>query len=875
MREIEWDSTSELSGCLRISTVIFRFGDFALDSERYELRRGGAVVAAEPKVLEVLAHLLVHHQRVVTREELLAEIWEGRFVSDAALSRAIREVRRLLGDTAAESRWVKTVYGRGFSFAGEVVAEDRAPAEPQVVDGSRDAEPARPGGSLPASLTPLIGREREVGEVCSLLATTRLLTLTGAAGTGKSRLALAVAARVAERFGDGVVFVSLAEVAEPELLGGALALAAGVTDAGGGSALEAVECHLRDQELLLIIDNFEHLSVAAPAVTDLLRACPRLSAMVTSRFVLQVEGEQEYLVPPLSLPDRDAGPALVEAAPAVAMFLARARAALASFRPDEEELAYVVEICRRLDGLPLAIELAAARVKLFSPRELWQRLAERLDLLSSPSRARADRHRGLERALAWSYELLAEDERVLFRQLSVFAGGFCLEAVEQVCAQPGEARLDLLAALVDKSLVERQPAALQEARFGLLETTRDFARERLREAGEEAAARTAHARWVLILARRGEEQLAGGDQQLWRRRLDTEHGNMMAALDWARSGGELAVGFATAAAMARYWSARGGYREGRGELQALLRHSAAAGIDPRARADVLVAHGMLCHLLCDFPCAEESLEEAQTLLRQLDDRLRLAHVLNNLGWVATLRSRLDRAQSISDEALALHRELADHRGVAVALNNLGWVEFYRGRGSRAEERFQQSLAMRRAAGDERGVVFTLANLALIRLHRGECKGLDDWITEARTLVDRLADPPLDGWVRCVEGALALRRGSLHGGLATLQEAVGNAREDGNMDGLAWVLLFLGEAHEAAGDNESARACYQELLEIWRRVDTPWGVAEGLRRLAGLSRKEGDLGTAGELFRQSRDLSEPFGTSTITEACRKALVKLDS
>ncbi len=848
--------------------MIFRFGDFALDSERYELRRGGKVVAAEPKVLEVLVHLLIHRRRVVSKEELLAEIWDGRFVSDSALSRAVREVRRLLGDTAADSRWVKTVYGRGFSFVGKVAEEDRP--GPIAEDRARAAGPAWPARLLPAPLTTLIGRDRELDEVCSLLTATRLLTLTGAAGTGKSRLALAVATRVAGLYADGAVFVSLAEVAEPELLSGALALAVGFTDAGGGSALEAVEIHLRERELLLIVDNFEHLVAAAPAVAGLLRACPRLTALVTSRFVLQVEGEQEYLVPPLSLPDRDAEPVAIETAPAVAMFLARARSALASFRPSEEELTSVVEICRRLDGLPLAIELAAARVKLFSPHELWQRLAERLDLLNIPSRSGTERHHGLEQALAWSYELLAEEERVLFCRLSVFAGGFCLAAVEQVCAL-GEGMLDLLAALVDKSLVERQSTATQEARFGLLETSRDFARERLREAGEEEALRAAHARWVLTLARRGEKQLTGGDQEGWLKRLDAEHGNLMAALDQARSGGDLEVGLATAAALARYWSARGGYREGRGELQALLGHPAAATIEPRVRADALVAHGMLCHLLCDFPCAQESLEQAQDLLRQLGDRPRLAQVLNNLGWVAAMRSRLDRAESISQEALALHRDLADDRGVAVALNNLGWVEFYRGKGVPAEEYFEESLAMRRSAGDERGVAFALANLAVTRLHRGGARApLEGWAEEARILVDRFADPPLDAWVRCVEGALTTRRDPAAGGIATLRASAGSFREAGNTDGLAWALLFLGEAHEAGGESDAARACYQEMLEIWRGADTPWGVAEGLRHLAGLAKATGDSPAADELYRRSLDLGERFGLQAVAAACRAAV-----
>ena len=427
---------------------------------------------------------------------------------------------------------------------------------------------------------------------------------------------------------------------------------------------------------------------------------------------------------------------------------------------------------------------------------------------------------------------------------------------------------------MDKSLVKQQPSALEEARFGLLETTRDFARERLREAAEEASLRDAHARWMLDLARRSEQQLAGGDQMGWTRILDAEHGNLLAALEWARTGGDLTVGLATAAAAARYWSASGAYRKGRRQLQALLDQPTAVAVDPSTRTDALTAHGMLCHLLCDFPAAEKSLEDAMALLRQLDDRPRLANLLNHLGWVAALRSQLERAEALSAEALALHRELADNRGVAVALNNLGWAAFYRGDASRAEACFFESLAMRRAADDDRGVVFTLVNHAMIRLRLNG--GYDEplsWIEVARRLVDGLAAPPLSSWVLAAEGAVAARRGQTADGIASLREASIMLRETGSADGLAWVLLFLGEAYEAAGDYGSARTQFEELLATWQGVGTLWGAAEGLRSLAHLAHATGDAEAAGSLYGQSLDLSEQIGARAIAEACRAALTEL--
>ncbi len=376
--------------------MIVRFGPFSIDREQYELRRDGEVIPCEPQILEVLSYLVEHRARVVGRDELIDAIWKRRFVSDSAVSRAIKEVRRLLGDTGAESRWIKTVYGRGFTFVGEALNIDRPEPEPAGA-----TSPASGMAPLPVPLTPLVGRERELSEAGELLGKTRILTLTGAAGTGKSRLALELAERARDRFPDGLAFASLAEIRGTNLVPGAIALALGTTDGAGASAYESLQLHLRSSKLLLVLDNFEQVVGAAPDLARLLRAAPGVVALVTSRFVLRVEGEQEYPVPPLELPGNDAEASVIARAPTVELFVARARAVQPAFDPAEEDLGYVAEICRRLDGLPLAIELAAARIKMFSPRALWERLAARLDLLSSPYHHRGRTYPTLEQWPRW------------------------------------------------------------------------------------------------------------------------------------------------------------------------------------------------------------------------------------------------------------------------------------------------------------------------------------------------------------------------------------------------------------------------------------------------------------------------------------------
>jgi predicted ATPase/DNA-binding winged helix-turn-helix (wHTH) protein len=849
--------------------VIYRFGAFALDTERYELRQDGEPVDAEPKVLEVLAYLVARRDRVVAKEELVEEVWKGQFVSDSAVSRAIRQVRRALGDTAADSRWVKTVYGRGFAFARQVVESAGEPSE-----SAGEGRPDRAADSelerlpVPSPLTSLVGRERELREVCELLAAARLLTLTGAGGAGKTRLALEVAHRCAGRFADGAAFAALADIAEPELTITAIARALGTGDAVGGSAEEAVRRHIADRQLLLVLDNFERVVDARGVVADLLRECPNLVVLVTSRFVLQVEGEQEYSVPPLTLPETGAPEEALREAASVALFLERARAGRHDFRPQGADLAYVAEICRRLDGLPLAIELAAARAKVLAPRDLWQRLAERSDLLSAPLETRPRRHRSLELALGWSYDLLAEEERRLLDRLTIFAGGCTLAAVERVCSVAGANVVDTLTALVDKSLVHRLPDVAGRIRFGLLETTRSFVRAKLGDAQEEEL-RDAHARWVLDLARRAERHLGGGDQESWLERLDAEHDNLMAALKRARTGGDLAAGLATAAAVARYWSARGTYRGGREELEGLLSHAEAATVEPSTRADALMALGLLSLLMCEYPAAERTLEEARVILGSLDDPRRLAETLNHLSWVIAQGRELDRADSLAREALALHRQLGDARGIGVALNNLGCAAMYRGDAARAEEYYAEALVARRAAEDSRGAAYALANLAVLRLLLTDrFDDLRDSLEEARSVVDRLGDRPLEAWVLCAQGGLAARRGATDDAVTLLEESLAIGRDAPHPDGRAWTLLFLGLALGEGGDRREARRRLEQARQIWQDLGVPWGVAQATWRLAEIAREDGRSQAARELFEQSVELFESLGARANVRACQR-------
>ena len=607
--------------------------------------------------------------------------------------------------------------------------------------------------NLPAERTSFVGREGEVARVKDLLRGAGLLTLTGAGGSGKTRLALQAARALLDDYRDGVFLAELAPITDPRLVVSTIADAVGARAEGQRTLLDTLRDHVRDREILLVVDNFEQVLAAAPALGELLDAAPRLRLLATSRERLHLSGEQELAVPPLSLPERTDPPGALTGSEAVALFVQRAAAVDPSFRLTENNAAAVAELCRRLDGLPLAIELAASRVKVLSPTAMLERLERRLELLTGGPVDLPARQRTLREAIDWSHELLDDVDRTLFRRLSVFAGGWTLPALEAV-ADPGGTLvadpLGVLSSLVDKSLVVKASTNQDDVRFTMLETIREFGLERLEAAGDAPTTRDRHAAFFLALAEEAEPHLRSVDQKRWLDLLEVEHDNIRAALRWAIDAGAAATALRLIRAVWRFWHLHSHLADGRRWAEEVLALPGAAG-RTRERIQGLTALGGVTYWQQDVPAFRRAYEEALAIATDLRDtaevaeqtyNLSFAHALEKdfegmlalihrsralfealgnrrgvadcqwiLGIAARIGGDLDQSRALEEDSLRIHREIGDRFGATVALYALGRTALEQGDLDVAEACFREALANDAAVGNRTGMGVILDNLA--------------------------------------------------------------------------------------------------------------------------------------------------------------------
>jgi predicted ATPase/DNA-binding XRE family transcriptional regulator len=735
--------------------------------------------------------------------------------------------------------------------------------------------------NLPIQLSTFIGRQAEIAEIARLLSrpnSTRLVTLTGPGGIGKTRLALQTALELSHLYPDGIWFVDLSPLSTPELIAQTTASALNVTETGGQSVEENLIFYLRSKQAVMLVDNCEHLIDAAAQLAEkILRSCAAVQILATSREPLNIPGEANFHVPPLSLPKgTDSAIQTVVGHEAVQLFLERARSIQPSFGLTEANAPIITRICRQLDGMPLAIELAAARLAVLDVGQIAARLDDRFNLLTSGSRTALPRHQTLRAVIDWSYDLLSEQEKILLRRLSIFSGGWTLEAAEKVTADDMMERgreadphtpqlriavaeiLDLLSHLVSKSLimVERQPGS--ELRYRMLETVRQYARKKLATSGEEEQVQKHHLEFFSSLAERAEPELRGHKQIEWLGRIDSDYDNLRAALR-----GSLEEKYAEAAlrlvgALFPFWHIRGYASEGRRWLEAALAMADNIERLPRSswQAKALFGHGVLAYLQGDDMAAHVSLEKSLTIYRELADRSAIGHVLHRLAAIPFWHGDYATARSLYEESLSSFQEARDAWGIGNSLYSLARLAQREGNFKVAYSFFEESAALLRQVGDKQSLTRPLEYLGWEVWFRGNLARaralLEESLSLYRALNTKSGLPHTLGWL----SEMAVLRGDYVMAQSLEEEGLSIGRELGRKQDVAWSLGRLGEIYCRQGDFTQACVHYEESRRLFEEMNDPAGGTGWVLRLLGrVAYHQGDYGQAAALLNESLALHE--------------------
>ena len=737
---------------------------------------------------------------------------------------------------------------------------------------------AAPRSNLPASTTSFIGREREQKEIIDLIANNRLVTLTGAGGIGKTRLSVQVASGLLNDFPNGIWLIELAPLSDPTLVPQAMVSTLGLIDQAGRSALNVLTDFLQSKRVLLLIDNCEHLIQACAHLAEtLLRACPDLHILTTSREALGIAGETVYHVQSLTTPDPlQSTLNTLSQYEAVQLFLERAQSALTGFTLTQENAPAIAQVCHQLDGIPLALELAAARIKMMSLEEITSHLNDRFHLLTGGARTALPRHQTLQAMIDWSHDLLSEPERVLWRRLSIFAGGWSLKAAESICGNEGietHEILDLLTQLLNKSLVIVEHKQGQETRYHMLESIRQYAREKLWAAGEGELMQQRHLAYFVELAERAELNLRAFDMVIWLDRLETEHDNVRVALEWAQES-NVEAQLRVASALWWFWHIRDHKSEGTEWLERALsietmERGDQALTPSRAilRGKALYVAGFLRIMMWETEIGAALSEESLALFRDLgpEGKRGMAYALWNLSVVAAQQSDLLRRKALMEESLALFQEVGDKFGIAQCLPSVGANAMaLDGDYERARAFAEEGLDLYREIGDKDGIANTLGSLGFLAFQRGDYKQATTQFESSVALFQEVRNKYGLGGMLYGLAQAAKAQGRYGKATTVLEEVLALEQNSGSKRLIAYTFYFLGEVAATQGNYKQAAKRYEEGLAAGRKTKNPGAIASGLYGLGKVAWGQGDYKQATQKLETalaiSRDAGAKFATT---------------